>query len=197
MRLLLISAVAGLMAMNVSAMAASSAQNTMKTCSASWKTKSDTDKKATTYKAYMSTCMKGTSTASTQTSAMTATPASTMAAAPAKSGGSMATCAASWKTMSDTAKKATTYKTYMSGCMKGSNTASVAPANTMMAAPKTAAPAMAVKPAKSAMKALPGKSAIPTEGHTGTSARCKDGTVVQIKSHMGACSRHGGVAAWL
>ncbi|MBS0275168.1 MAG: DUF3761 domain-containing protein [Proteobacteria bacterium] len=89
----------------------------------------------------------------------------------------------------------------MSTCMKGSSTASMAPAgaSTMMAAPKTAAPAMAAKPApaKNAMKASPGKSAIPTEGHTGTSARCKDGTVVQIKSHIGACSRHGGVAAWL
>jgi hypothetical protein len=43
----------------------------------------------------------------------------------------------------------------------------------------------------------PAKSAIPTEGNTGTSARCKDGKTIPIKSHAGACSHHGGVAAWL
>lgn len=180
MRFLVITIAAGLLAMNASAMAAShSSQDTMKTCSASWKTKSAADKKATTYKDFMSSCMKGGAPAPVTT---------------AKSGGTMATCAANWKSMPATAKKGTAYKSYMSTCMKGS--ASAAPANAMMAAPKTTA----MKPAntmKSASMKGPAKSAIPTEGHTGTSARCKDGTVVQIKTHMGACSRHGGVAAWL
>jgi hypothetical protein len=40
------------------------------------------------------------------------------------------------------------------------------------------------------------KSAIPTLGKSGK-AKCKDGTILSIKSHSGACSHHGGVAAWL
>jgi hypothetical protein len=40
-------------------------------------------------------------------------------------------------------------------------------------------------------------SKIPVEGNTGTAARCNDGTTMQIHTHSGACSHHGGVAAWL
>lgn len=40
-------------------------------------------------------------------------------------------------------------------------------------------------------------SKIPVEGNTGTSARCNDGTTMAIHTHSGACSHHGGVAAWL
>ncbi|MEI9931252.1 MAG: hypothetical protein WDM89_12105 [Rhizomicrobium sp.] len=48
----------------VPAHAASAAQGTMKTCSATWSAKTDADKKATTYRAFMSTCMKGSGTTS-------------------------------------------------------------------------------------------------------------------------------------
>ncbi len=79
----------------------------------------------------------------------------------------------------------------MSVCMtKGGSTA--------MAAPKPAPMAMAPAPARTAKPAnAKSASAIPTEGHSGTSARCKDGKVISIKVHSGACSHHGGVAAWL
>jgi hypothetical protein len=130
-----------------------------------------------------------------------AAPAFAKSAAQTASQSAMKTCSASWKAKSAADKKTTTHKAFMSSCMKsGGSTAAAAPApaSAMMAAPaKAHAPAKAPAPKKLAAKSSGAKSAIPTEGHTGTSARCKDGQVISIKSHAGACSHHGGVAAWL
>ena len=113
----------------------------------------------------------------------------------------MKTCSATWKGMSDTDKKATTRKAFMSTCMtknKSSGSMAATPAAAPMAAtPAAATPPKVTAPKKIAAKSSSGKSAIPTEGNTGTSARCKDGKTIAIKSHAGACSHHGGVAAWL
>ncbi len=185
----------------VPAHAASAAQGTMKTCSATWSAKTDADKKATTYRAFMSTCMKGSGTTS---AAAAPAPASTMAAAPAptaapaKSGTTMSACAAGWKTKSDSDKKTTTYNAYMSSCMKGGTATAVA----KPAAPATAASSASAKAPVAAATAKPAATKspsgkIPTLGTTGTSAKCKDGAVIPIKTHAGACSHHGGVAAWL
>jgi hypothetical protein len=189
MKAILIAAVAIAFAAASPAIAAkSSAQSGMATCAASWKAKSDTDKKSTTYKAYMSSCMKGGGT----TSAAMATPAAAMA--PASSHGSMASCATSWKGKSDTDKKATTYKAFMSSCMKGTSTASAAPAPAPMAAAASKPMTSAMTQKRVATSASTSKIAV--EGNTGTSARCKDGQIITIKTHAGACSHHGGVAAW-
>lgn len=188
--------------------AQTASQNNMTSCSASWKTMSAADKKATTRKAYMSTCMTKSSgsAAAPASSSMAAAPAMATQAKASGSGGTMSNCASSWKGKSDTDKKATTYKAFMSGCMKGTGTASAAsmtkPAATtaapaaMTASTKQAASAKPATAMKTAAKSSGAKSAIPTEGDTGTSARCKDGQIIAIKSHAGACSHHGGVAAW-
>jgi hypothetical protein len=84
--------------------------------------------------------------------------------------GTMKTCAASWSAKAAPDKASTTYKAYMSTCMKSPTTA---------AAP---APAMAMKAAAPA---------------GGGSAKCKDGKTVTYKNRMGTCSGHGGVATWL
>lgn len=164
------------------------AQDNMKSCSASWKAMSDTDKKKTKRKDFMSSCLSKSSGAST--AAMAAAPAAaTPNVAKKSSGNTMSSCAASWKAKSDTDKKATKYKDFMSSCMKSNtSTAAMAPA-----ASKPMVPASATSPKRVAAA----KSSIPTEGNSGTSARCKDGKVISIKSHTGACSHHGGVAAWL
>jgi hypothetical protein len=86
-------------------------------------------------------------------------------------------CAAQWSGMAAADKSKTTYKAYMSTCMK-------APASTAAAA---AAPAMTAKPAAApaAMKAESG------------SAKCKDGKTVTYTHRSGTCSGHGGVASWM
>jgi hypothetical protein len=97
--------------------------------------------------------------------------------------GTMKTCASSWsaKTAGDKAK--TTYKDYMSTCMKSPATAAAAPA-----------PAMAMKAAAKPAPAMAMKAAAPAGGG---SAKCKDGKTVTYKNRMGTCSGHGGVATWL
>jgi hypothetical protein len=94
----------------------------------------------------------------------------------------MKSCAANWNGMAAGAKSKTTYKDYMSTCLK-------APASTATATPAamTAKPAaaMAAKPAAAAMKAESG------------SAKCKDGKTVTYAHRSGTCSGHGGVASWL
>jgi hypothetical protein len=89
----------------------------------------------------------------------------------------MKSCAAQWSGMAAADKSKTTYKAYMSTCMK-------APASTAAAAP---APAMTAKPvaAPAAMKAQSG------------SAKCKDGKTVTYTHRSGTCSGHGGVASWM
>ena len=93
----------------------------------------------------------------------------------------MKSCAATWNGMAAADKSKTTYKAYMSTCMK-------APAST--AAPPAPAPrggddrqARGGRPA--AMKAESG------------SAKCKDGKTVTYTHRSGTCSGHGGVASWM
>ncbi len=94
----------------------------------------------------------------------------------------MKSCAANWNSMAAADKSKTTYKGYMSTCLK-------APASTAAATPAamTAKPAaaMAAKPAAAAMKAESG------------SAKCKDGKTVTYTHRSGTCSGHGGVATWM
>jgi hypothetical protein len=93
----------------------------------------------------------------------------------------MKTCAANWTGMAAADKSKTTYKAYMSTCLKTpASTAAAAPAPAAM----TAKPAMA-KAAPAAMKAESG------------SAKCKDGKTVTYAHRSGTCSGHGGVASWL
>lgn len=91
----------------------------------------------------------------------------------------MKSCAAKWNGMAAADKSKTTYKDYMSTCLK-------APASTAAAAPTPAA-ATTAKPAAApaAMKAESG------------SAKCKDGKTVTYTHRSGTCSGHGGVASWL
>ncbi len=96
---------------------------------------SDAQKKATTRKDFMSGCLSKPGT----TAATPAVAATAPAAKPATSNSAMSNCAATWKTKSDADKKATTYKTFMSGCMKSGS-------NSMAAAPAAAPMAMAAKP---------------------------------------------------
>jgi len=151
-------------------------------CTAQWKAMSDSDKKATTYKAFMANCK----------TSSTAAPASTMAApastAPANAGTSrMASCAAAWKAMSPEQKKTTTYKDYSKTCLSGGSSAAAAPAM----AP-AATPAMARKAPKAPTAAMSGGTA-----PVGATGKCKDGTFTMSKTHSGACSHHGGVASWM
>jgi hypothetical protein len=83
----------------------------------------------------------------------------------------MKSCAATWSGMAAADKSKTTYKDYMSTCMK-------APAAAATPAAMTAKPAMA-------MKAESG------------SAKCKDGKTVTYTHRSGTCSGHGGVASWM
>ena len=93
----------------------------------------------------------------------------------------MKTCAAKWKAVPAADQKKTTYKDYMSTCMKAPAAAAApAPAMTMTAKPA----------AGNAMK-----MAAPAAG--GGKAKCKDGTVVTYKSRSGTCSGHKGVDTWL
>ena len=95
----------------------------------------------------------------------------------------MKSCAATWKGMAAADKAKTTYKDYMSTCMKAP-----APAAAAAAAP---APAMTAKP-MAKMDSM--KMAAPAGGGQ---AKCKDGKVVTYKNRSGTCSGHGGVATWM
>ena len=92
--------------------------------------------------------------------------------------GTMKSCAATWSGMGAADKAKTTYKAYMSTCMKSpaASTAAIAPAP---------AAAMTAKAAPAAMKAGSG------------SAKCKDGKTVTYTHRSGTCSGHGGVASWM
>ncbi len=94
----------------------------------------------------------------------------------------MKSCAAKWSGMAAADKSKTTYKDYMSSCMK-------APASTAAAAP---AAAMTAKPAMA--KATPAAAAMKSESGT---AKCKDGKTVTYTHRSGTCSGHGGVASWM
>jgi hypothetical protein len=159
-------------------------------CTAQWQAMSDTDKKATTRKAFMAGC---------KTSATTAAPpaAAPMAAAPAATSGPqgrMATCAAGWNAMSADQKKATTYKDYSKSCLSGGSKAVAA---TPAMAPTTMKPA---KPMAASTKPMAPSSTMGAAGGpapAGATGQCKDGTFTMSKTHSGSCSHHGGVAKWL
>jgi Protein of unknown function (DUF3761) len=102
----------------------------------------------------------------------------------------MKSCAAKWSGMAAADKSKTTYKDYMSSCMK-------APASTAAAAPaamtaKPVAAAMTAKPVTA--KATPAAAAMKSESGT---AKCKDGKTVTYAHRSGTCSGHGGVASWM
>lgn len=102
--------------------------------------------------------------------------------------GTMKSCAATWSGMAAADKAKTTYKAYMSTCMKSpaASTAAMAPAPAAaMTAKPASATAMTAKPAPAAMKAESG------------SAKCKDGKTVTYTHRSGTCSGHGGVASWM
>ena len=87
----------------------------------------------------------------------------------------MKTCAANWNAMSATDKAKTKHTDYMSTCLKGGGTSSMA---------------LTAKPAAGAMNSM---SMASPGGH----AKCKDGATVAYKNRQGTCSGHGGVATWL
>jgi len=100
----------------------------------------------------------------------------------------MKSCAANWNGMAAADKSKTTYKAYMSTCLK-------APASTAAAAPAamTAKPAAAAVATPAAMTAKPAAAAKAESG----SAKCKDGKTVTYAHRSGTCSGHGGVASWM
>ena len=102
----------------------------------------------------------------------------------------MKSCAATWTGMSAADKGKTTYKAYMSTCLKApAATAAAAPAAAMTAKPAAATPAaMTAKPAAAAPAAMKAEAG---------SAKCKDGKTVTYTHRSGTCSGHGGVASWL
>lgn len=93
----------------------------------------------------------------------------------------MKSCAANWNGMSAAAKSKTTYKDYMSTCLK-------APAAAATPA------AMTTKPAAATTAAMTSKSAAKAESG---SAKCRDGKTVTYTHRSGTCSGHGGVASWM
>jgi len=93
----------------------------------------------------------------------------------------MKSCAANWNGMAAGAKSKTTYKDYMSTCLK-------APAAAATPA------AMTAKPAAATTAAMTSKSAAKAESG---SAKCKDGKTVTYTHRSGTCSGHGGVASWM
>ncbi|HEV2649836.1 MAG TPA: DUF3761 domain-containing protein [Rhizomicrobium sp.] len=101
-------------------------------CTAQWNAKSDTDKAATTRKAFMADCKES-------NAAAPAAPATT-AMAPA-TGAKPPSCTAQWNAKSDADKAATTRKAFMAGC-KGGDTAAAS------TAPVAAGPAMAATSGK-------------------------------------------------
>jgi hypothetical protein len=65
------------------------------------------------------------------------------------------------------------------------------------APPKTTAPAKTTEPANPKTTAPQADEKQPDGKEGPPTARCKDGTLSYAKHHTGACSRHGGVDAWL
>ena len=107
---------------------------------------------------------------------------------------SMKSCAAKWSGMAAADKSKTTYKAYMSSCMKApASTAAAAPA-AMTAKPVAAAPAAAMTAKPATPKATPAAAAMKSESGT---AKCKDGKTVTYTHRSGTCSGHGGVASWM
>lgn len=98
----------------------------------------------------------------------------------------MKSCAANWNGMSAAAKSKTSYKAYMSTCLK-------APAASATTAAMTSKPAAATP---AAMTAKPAAPAAAMKAESG-SAKCKDGKTVTYAHRSGTCSGHGGVATWM
>jgi hypothetical protein len=96
----------------------------------------------------------------------------------------MKSCAANWSGMAAADKSKTTYKDYMSTCLKAPAAAPAA---------MTAKPAAVATPA--AMTAKPAAAAA-MKAESG-SAKCKDGKTVTYTHRSGTCSGHGGVASWM
>jgi hypothetical protein len=96
----------------------------------------------------------------------------------------MKSCAANWNGMSATDKSKTSYKAYMSTCLK---------------APAATTAAMTSKPAAATPAAMTAKPAAPAAAMKAESgsAKCKDGKTVQYAHRSGTCSGHGGVATWM
>jgi hypothetical protein len=102
-------------------------------------------------------------------------------------------CTAQWQAMSDTDKKATTYKDYSKSCLSGGSKAVAA---TPAMAPTTMKPA---KPMAASTKPMAPSSTMGAAGGpapAGATGQCKDGTFTMSKTHSGSCSHHGGVAKW-
>ena len=136
-------------------------------CTAQWNAKSDTEKAATTRKAFMAGCKEmnaGTAAVAPAATMAPAKPAMVPTAAPAVA----------------PVKPAMVPSTAPSAIKPATNTmAPMAPHPTM----KAAGTAPVVAPTGPA-----------PEGATGV---CKDGSYTKSKGHSGACSHHGGVAKWL
>jgi hypothetical protein len=168
------------------AVGASSSQNAMKDCNTQWKALDTATKSGTTHNAFMSSCMKGAkadTAGSTADSMMNG--ASNAVGNAANSVGNTVGSAAS--TAGHAASNAWNSTTHAVGSTAGAAGAAVtggvaAASSSMAGATKTASHA---------------HHTIPVEGNSGTAARCNDGTTMQIHTHSGACSHHGGVAAWL
>jgi len=177
-------------------------------CTAQWNAKSDSDKAASTRKAFMAGCKEGNAVAP-----VSAGPAmSAMSPKPGKS----PSCTAQWNGKSDADKAGTTRKAFMAGCKEGGVSPPIKPVAAPMAKPAglpasapvspakpTATPPSAIAPPRAAapantMKAAGAAPVAPNgpapEGATGV---CKDGTYTKSKTHSGSCSHHGGVAKWL
>lgn len=170
-----------LVAIPFGAAASSSSQNAMKDCNAQWKTLDTTTKGATTHNAFMSSCMKGAkgntagSTANSMMNGATNAVGNTGHAVGRAASGAMGAAG-------NAMNGATHAVGGAAGAAGAAVTSGVAGAGAMMGGTKTASHS---------------HSKIPVEGNTGTAARCNDGTTMQIHTHSGACSHHGGVAAWL
>ena len=158
-----------MVAIPMSAAAASASQDAMKNCNAQWKTLDAATKGGTTHNAFMSTCMKGAKGSTVGSTANSMMNGATNAVGNAAS------------SVGNTVGNAANGATHAVGSAAGA-------AGTAMGS------AMGMGATKTASKS---HSKIPVEGNTGTAARCKDGTTMQIHTHSGACSHHGGVAAWL
>ena len=107
----------------------------------------------------------------------------------------MKTCASQWKATPAADQKKTTYKAYMSTCMKAPAAAPAAAAATP-AKPAAPAAAMTAKPAAMSGMAMTAKPAAAAAAGGGK-AKCKDGTVVSYKKRSGTCSGHKGVDTWM
>jgi prophage DNA circulation protein len=98
----------------------------------------------------------------------------------------MKSCAANWNGMSAANKSKTSYKAYMSTCLK-------APTASATTAAMTSKPAAATPAAMTAKSAAPATAMKAESG----SAKCKDGKTVTYTHRSGTCSGHGGVATWM